>query len=63
MMRLCLLLSRKSRECEGEFEGLQVAKVRGGALVSAGAFFIARISQNKISDFARPSHASFKTSS
>ncbi len=25
------------------------------------AFFIARISQKKISDFARPSHASFKT--
>jgi hypothetical protein len=30
---------------------------------SAGAFFIARISQNKISNFARPSHAGFKTSS
>ena len=67
MMRCCFPSSHKSRKCKGEFKGPQVAKVRGGALVSVvarewgGAFFIARILQNKISNFTRPSHASFKT--
>jgi hypothetical protein len=62
MMRRRLLLSRKSHKCDGEFKGRN-SEVRGGAMVSAGAFFIAIISQNKNSDFARPSHTSFETSS
>ena len=67
MMCRCLPLSHESRKCEGEFEGPQVVEVRGGALMSAVsrdwgvqcALFIARILQTKISNFARPSHASF----
>ena len=69
MIRHCLPSSHKLRKCKGELERPQVTKVRGGALMSVisrewrvqCALFIARISQNKISDFARPSHASFKT--